>query len=58
MKGDGAGCLRCVTGCNGNFCTSSFVFTLERSSEKSEKTEKSPSSPCCSGWKVKAHAWF
>lgn len=29
MEGDGAGCLRCVTGCNGNFCTSSFLFALE-----------------------------
>lgn len=30
MEGDGAACLRCVTGCNCNFCTSSFLSALER----------------------------
>lgn len=30
MEGDGAACIRCVTGCNGNFFPSSLVFVLER----------------------------
>lgn len=30
MGGERAGCLRCVMGSNGNFCTSSFLFELDR----------------------------
>lgn len=37
MEGDGAGCLRCVTGYNGNFCTFSFLFALERVRERRKK---------------------
>lgn len=35
MEGDGAVCLRCVTGCNGNFCSSFFVCSGE--SKKAEE---------------------
>ena len=37
MEGDGAGCLRCVTGYNGNFCTFSFLFALERVRERRKR---------------------
>lgn len=30
MEGDGAGCLSCMTSCNGSFFSSSPLFALER----------------------------
>lgn len=41
MEGDGAGCLSCMTGCNGSFFQFfSLVCTKER--VRLQRTEKSP----------------
>lgn len=48
LEGDRAGCLRCVTCYNGNFCTFSFLFALQ--SVRQQREAKSPSPLCLSRW--------